>query len=421
MDQREKRIVVEVERLRADLLDFAARLVTQDSTLGNEAGVLQLFEDELVGVGLSPERVPVEPKALAGHPGFAPVPWSYQGRGNVAATRPADGEGGSSALLCTHLDVVSAEPLDAWENDPFDPVARDGWLYGRGAGDMKAGAAAMVYALWAIQRAGFGLAAPVEVCGVIEEECTGNGALACLAAGRDAEAVLIPEPFGPTLLTHQLGVLWFRVVIAGAARHVLEAGAGVNAVEKSFQVINALRALEQDMNDRPPAPYNTVMHPVNLNIGILRGGDWPSTVPARCELHARLSYYPGQDFEEIKQRVEQTVHAACAADSWLCQQQPRVEFYGFRSDGFALDRGEPVLETLAGAHRELAGGTPDDYLATCTTDCRAWNQFGRGVATCYGPVAEGIHSANERVEINSVIHTAKAYALFLARWCRLVE
>ena len=82
---------------------------------------------------------------------------------------------------------------------------------------MKAGVAAMTYALHAVERAGFGLRAPVTLEAVIEEECCGNGALACLEAGYDAEAVLIPEPFGPTLYTAQVGVLWFKVVPARGA------------------------------------------------------------------------------------------------------------------------------------------------------------------------------------------------------------
>lgn len=421
MDQREKRIMVEIEHLRQDLLDFLARLVTQDSTLGNEAGVLRLFEDELAAIDLEPRRVPIEPQELAKQPGFAPVLWDYEDRYNLVATRPADASGGKSALFCSHLDVVSPEPMEAWNNDPYEPLARDGWFYGRGAGDMKAGAAAMVYALWAVSRAGFGLSAPVSLAGVIEEECSGNGALACVRAGVDAQAVLIPEPFGPTILTHQLGVLWFKITVTGTPVHVLEAGSGVNAVEKMFVIMSALRALETSLNEKRPHPYNLVPHPINLNLGVIRGGDWPSTVPARCELHGRLSYYPGQSFEEIRQQVEKTVHASAAADSWLVTRQPVVEFYGFRSDGFALEADLPQLETLDVCHQELCGEEAEVYLATCTTDCRAWNQFGQGVATCYGPVAENIHAANERVDINSIMHTAKAYALFLSRWCGLVE
>jgi acetylornithine deacetylase len=115
----------------------------------------------------------------------------------VVAVRPADGEGGRSALFNGHVDVVTPEPLDFWDHGPFDPIIRGGRLFGRGAGDMKSGVAAMIYAAYAIGQAGFGLAGPVTLEAVIEEECSGNGAFACLKAGYDAEAVLIPEPFGP--------------------------------------------------------------------------------------------------------------------------------------------------------------------------------------------------------------------------------
>ena len=108
---------------------------------------------------------------------------------------------------------------------------------------MKSGVAAMTYAVHAVEKAGFGLQAPVTLEAVIEEECCGNGALACMAAGYDADAVLIPEPFGPTILTSQLGVLWFKVTVEGRPVHVLEAPAGTNSIEKSFLIIQALRKI----------------------------------------------------------------------------------------------------------------------------------------------------------------------------------
>ena len=83
---------------------------------------------------------------------------------------------------------------------------------------------------------------------VIEEECSGNGALACLDAGYDADAVLIPEPFNLTILTQEVGVLWFRVDVSGVASHVLDTQAGSNAVEKMYPIIHALRELEKEMN-----------------------------------------------------------------------------------------------------------------------------------------------------------------------------
>jgi acetylornithine deacetylase len=104
------------------------------------------------------------------HPGFASLPWSYDGRYNVAARRAPSAQGGRSIIFNGHLDVVSAEPLALWDRDPYDPDERDGWLYGRGSGDMKSGVAAMTYAVHAVEKAGFGFKAPVTIEGVIEEE-----------------------------------------------------------------------------------------------------------------------------------------------------------------------------------------------------------------------------------------------------------
>jgi acetylornithine deacetylase len=422
MDSREQKVIAAVDALADDIIALTERLVAQASVLEHEAGALAVMEDAWRGIGLAPERVPIDPLKLAMHPGFAPVPWSYEGRWNLAAKRPADAAGGRSALFNGHLDVVSPEPMDLWEADPFVPRQSGGWLYGRGAGDMKAGVAAMTYALQAVVAAGFGLRAPVTLEAVIEEECSGNGALACLAAGYDAEAVLIPEPFGPTLYTAQVGVLWFKVLLHGQPSHVLATAAGTNAIEKSWPVMAALRRLEAAMNaEAHPAPYREMAHPLNLNIGIFRSGDWPSTVPAAAELHGRLSFFPGTPYEAVCRRIESAVAEAAREDAWLAQNPPRVSFYGFRSEGHTISREHPVLAALNGCHRDLAGRDAADYVSTCTTDLRAFHVFGQGRGTCYGPLAENIHAANERVHMGSVLDTARAYALFLARWCGLAE
>lgn len=420
MDKREGKLAAAVEALSEEMVSFASRLVAQPSTLGEEASALKVMAEELAKLSLNPVQVFIDPQALADHPGWAPVPWGYENRYNLVAIRPADAAGGRSALFNGHLDVVSPQPVDMWDRDPFQPVVEEGWLYGRGAGDMKSGVAAMTYALAAVNKAGFGLKAPVTIEAVIEEECSGNGALACLAAGYDAEAVLIPEPFGPTILTAQLGVLWFKVSLSGLPRHVLEAQAGVNAIEKCYPLIAALRNLETEMNQKVHPTYRGVNHPINLNIGIIKGGDWPSTVPGAAEFHGRLSFFPDQAFRQTKQRVIETITQAAWTDPWLSENQPMVEFYGFRSEGHAVGRDQLAFNTLNDCHRALTGKDAAEHISTATTDVRVFHLYGRGQSTCYGPVAEKIHSANERVYLDSIVSTAKVYALFLARWCGLV-
>lgn len=425
MNIKEQTIIRAVDALADDIIGLAMRLTAEPSTLENETSVVNLMESAMMDLGYDPVRVPIDRNRLSSHPGFAEVPWEYDphsGRHNLVATIRGQGHAARSALFNGHLDVVSAEPLEYWDTDPFDPVIKDGWMYGRGAGDMKGGVAAMVYAAKAVENAGFALQGDVTLEAVIEEECCGNGALACLDAGYDADAVLIPEPFGPTLLTNQVGVLWFRVDVSGKAGHVLDTRAGANALEKLFPLIRGLREMEREMNREPrPAAYRDMPHPLNLNVGIVQGGDWPSTVPASAEMHCRLSFFPGQSYEATCERIRERIRKTAETDPWLAAKQPEVRFYGFKSNGHSLDPADPTLTTLSDCHQDLTGSAPGEYIATCTTDLRAFTSYGNGSATCYGPVAKNIHGANECVSLDSIIHTAKAYALFLSRWCELAE
>jgi len=422
LTRQQEKILATVESLREDILDLTMDLVKQPSTVEHQAGAVAVMAAHLEALGYPPVRIPVDKQKLAAHPGYAPVPFSYAGSDNLVAVRPADGKDGRSALFNGHLDVVSATPEAAWSRDPYEPVISDGWLYGRGSGDMKSGVAAMTYAVKSIDIAGFGLNAPVTIETVVDEECCGNGALSCLLAGYDADAVLIPEPFGPTLNTAQVGVLWFKIQVKGLPVHVLSAPAGTNAIEKSFPLIQALRKVEEQLNTgNIPAKYRDIPHPLNLNVGIFSAGDWPSTVPAQAEIHCRLSYFPGTSFTEIAARIAAVIAQAAAEDDWLREFPPTVSFYGFRSDGHIASVQQPALQTLGNCHRALRGEFPQEYISTCTTDLRAFHHFGRSQNTCFGPIARSIHGVDESVNIDSVIHTAKVYALFLAQWCRLSE
>jgi acetylornithine deacetylase len=215
--------------------------------------------------------------------------------------------------------------------------------------------------------------------------------------------------------------MWFKVSLTGVPRHVLEAQAGVNAIEKCIPLIAALRNLEAEMNQEVHPAFEDIDHPINLNIGIINGGDWPSTVPAAAEFHGRLSFFPGVTYDQTRQRIIDTIARATQQDPWLAENQPQVEFYGFRSEGHVEERNRPAFNTLNDCHRTMFGRDAEDAISTATTDVRAYHHFTSAQATCYGPEAENIHAANERVKIDSVIQTAKVYALFLARWCGLVD
>ncbi|MEJ2653753.1 MAG: ArgE/DapE family deacylase, partial [Acidihalobacter sp.] len=387
----EKRIEKRCDELLGSAVELTRDLVQGYSVLGNEQGTLDTMERWLGELDLPVERVPLDAPGLDENPHHAPVAWPAKGRYNVMS-RLNPGANGPHLVLNGHLDVVPAEPVEMWTRAPWEPWEQDGWLYGRGAGDMKAGIAGMVMAVRAVREAGVAIDFPLSIQTVIEEECSGNGALACVHQGHGGDFVLIPEPFGAQIYTGQIGVLWFKLSVQGVPAHVLDTTAGSNAIEYLQQYIPGLKRLEDELNAaRRPAPYDAVEHPFNLNIGRIQGGNWASSVPAYAELEGRIGFPVGMSPEEIMQRVRQAVTERHVELSGGGAQPPMVEFHGFRSEGHLVDLESPGVRLLERCHEDLTGTTAPHYLSTCTTDLRAFQVAGGVPGTCYGPVAQRIH------------------------------
>jgi len=232
-------------------------------------------------------------------------------------------------------------------------------------------------------------------------------------------ACVIAEPHPDHITVAQVGVLWCHVDIRGAPAHAARASAlGFNAIDAATTVTQALRGLEAELNRDPPPPYDAFEHPINLNPGVIRGGDWTSTVAAECTVSYRLALYPGEVPASLRQRVEETVAAAAAADPFLAAHPPVVRYDGFSCEGFALPYDEPVAVALAGAYARLVGAPPPLLATTATTDARHFVRSGIP-AVCFGPRGEEIHGIDERVSISSMIQSAQVLAAFIQDWCGL--
>ncbi len=395
--------------------DLLARLVEAPTTLGDEEPGQVLVAAALREAGLDPVDAPMDEVALRAHPLAAPFSWPVTGKRNVVATWTGAGAG-RSLVLNGHIDVVPPGGAGLWTSDPFS-ARRDGdWLVGRGSGDMKAGLAAIVGAVRGLRRLGLAPVGDLVLQSVVEEECGGNGALQCLLAGHTADACVIPEPFPDSVSISQVGVLWFHIDVAGIPAHVGEAGAGVNAIEALIPIVEALRLLEAELNEGPPPPYDELDHPINLNIGIVRGGDWPSTVAAECTLSCRLALFPGQEVAWLQARVEDAVATAAQAHPYLSAHPPRVRYDGFAGTGVELAADEPLVQVVSAAHEAVTGSAPERVATTATTDARAFIAMGIP-AVCFGPLAERIHGVDERVYLPSMVTTALVLALVVRDWC----
>ncbi|MEQ8393398.1 MAG: M20/M25/M40 family metallo-hydrolase, partial [Thalassospira sp.] len=159
---------------RSKAVDDLCALVRHDSLLGNEASAQNWIADRFAQMGLDVERVAIDINALRDQPGFSPpVIDGYDGRENIVGLHRPKSPTGRSLILNGHMDVVPTGPADKWRHGPFTPHVDGDWLYGRGAGDMKAGIISYCHALQALHDLGLEPAAPVILQSVVEEECTG--------------------------------------------------------------------------------------------------------------------------------------------------------------------------------------------------------------------------------------------------------
>jgi len=405
---------------------FLSELTCHPSIRGNEQSAQTFMAENMRERGYETDVWNVDVDDISELPGFSPVIGNYENAINVVGTHRSRTNAGRSLILNGHIDVVPVGPLDMWEAPPFEPHCQDGWMYGRGAGDMKAGLAANVFALDALKAIGHQPASSVFIQSVVEEECTGNGALACLQRGYRADAALIPEPFDEKLVNAQIGVIWLQVHLKGIPVHVLEAGSGSNAIEAAIPLIAALRKLETRWNaqELKHPHYQHIDHPLNLNVGRIEGGDWTSSVPAWCCFDIRMAIYPGQDINDARAEIETCLRDAANTDTFLKKNPPEIVCHGFLAEGYALaDDKNPIaslaIASLETAHKTVTGDDLEKFSVTATTDARFFGLYANTPALVYGPKAQAIHGFNERVHLESIRRVTQSIALFIADWCGL--
>ena len=402
-----------IDDLAAEAFGFLERLVELPSTVGQEDAAQREVAAELDRLGFQTAVLPV-PEDIGDDPAAGVPQAPYAGRGNVTG-HLVQGDG-PSLLLNGHIDVVPAEAA-LWSTPPFTARRQDGWLVGRGAGDMKGGYALGTLAVAALQAAVPGwLRGRLSFVSVIEEECTGNGTLATARGGVLADAVVVLEPTGLGLLLGGVGILWAEVTVPGLPAHAESAHRAVNPVESAMSLIPPLKELEAEMAAALTGPFAGLDHACNVNVGVISAGDWPSSVPGQATLGVRIGFPPSWTPDQALDRVRQEVHGAVLADPWLRQHPPRIRPHGFRAEGYFIDPAHPLVAALAAAHAGAHGAEPARFPLGSTTDARIYlNQFGVP-AVAYGPVARNIHAVDEAVELASIVAGARALARFLASY-----
>ena len=399
---------------------FAAELIRVPSV--NPPGDAYRECAELLGVRLEADGFETE---------YIQGPGSDPRRPKINVLGLRRGRSARPALhLNGHIDVVP--PGDGWTVDPFGGEIRDGWLYGRGSADMKAGIAAAVFAAEAVRRSGVSLRGTLEISGTVDEESGGHAGVAHLTqigrvTSRTTDYVIIPEPFSPTrICIGHRGVLWFRIVARGRIAHGSMPFLGVSAIDAAAEVALGLREAIGDLvTELPVVPEGARRPTINMNSiaggQVIEGLDssaaldghgqgLPSPCVAdQCELVVDRRYLLEEGPDAVRAEVRGVLDAVEA-------RRPGIQFE-VEELLSVLPTHTPddctLVESLVRSIEATTGTAADLVASPGTYDHKHFQRIG-GIGQCvaYGPgELEQAHQPDERCALSDITRTTQALAL----------
>jgi acetylornithine deacetylase/succinyl-diaminopimelate desuccinylase len=337
------------------------------------------------------------------------------GRPNLIATvegpRP-----GPRLILCGHTDTV---PLN--EDDPgvgLSAEIRDGKLHGRGSADMKGPIAAMAAALVALKETGALAAGAVTLAAVVDEERESLGAERLIASGIRADGAIVGEPTQNRLALGHRGLEWLEIVFHGRAAHGGNPESGISAIAAAARFVNLA---EERLIPRLSRTVHPLIGPATFNVGTIRGGDQPSTIPASCVMTVDRRLIPGETYDVALAELRELLGAVEAALPGLTTSIRRMPGGMATMEHVPLvtDVDHPLARAAKAACETVKGRpeTPGDFPAW--TDGALLARFGGIPSVILGPGDLAVaHSPREFVPLAEVAEAANIYAAAALELCR---
>ncbi|MFN8542220.1 MAG: M20 family metallopeptidase [Thermomicrobiales bacterium] len=378
------------------LLDWLVRFVQTASVFDPVAGTTEepaarLVHELLTGWGWSPLWEEAAP-----------------GRPNVVARRQGAIPGARHLIVEGHTDVVTPGEPSRWTHPPFAGVIADGKLHGRGTADMKAGLAAGLFAVRAIERAGVPFAGRITLAVVADEEGLMTGIKAFVARGHadGATAALVCEPEGGRVCIAQKGVLRCRVTARGRMAHGAMPESGANPVPALADFLHRCGELEQAIQaDAGEHPYLGKFY---LTPTVIAAGEAAQVNVISDEAVAYLDIRttpltPHAPVLAHLRAAIRTVEAAYPGRTLLLdcfEDRPPTD----------TDPAEPLVAATVAAHRAEYGAVPPFGGVPGSTDGTILWRERRIPIVVYGPGDVTIpHQVDEFVRIDEVLASARVY------------
>ena len=369
-----------------ETLALAKELIVIESITPEDGGCQQIIAERLNIMGFSIE-----------HLRFGEV-------SNMWATL---GDSGPLFAFTGHTDVVPPGPLKDWKSHPFNPVERDGFLYGRGAADMKSSLAAMVVAA---ERFLSSHTLNFQLGFLITSDEEGeaiNGIRKAMEIFKQREILidycLVGEPsssrtIGDTIKIGRRGSLSGKLKVLGVEGHVAYPELASNPIHGA---INSLRSLVAEHWD----DGNSSFPPTSFQISNIHAGFGANNViPESLEVDFNFRYSTEIDDASIKERVHKI----------LDQDKQDYEIQWHLSGEPFLTNQSELIDLVSDSVKEETGETPIKSTAGGTSDGRFIAPTGAQVVEL-GPSNQTIHKINECIEIADLEKLTRIYEKILTK------
>jgi acetylornithine deacetylase len=437
----EQKVVDEIARRSEELVALTTDLIGFDTTARNpedpprdERALQEHLGERLRSAGATVEIFEPDPARFEGQPLYVPG-MGFDGRPQLVA-RFAGAGGGRSLLFNGHIDAVSYEPIDRWTSHPLRAEVRDGNLYGRGSCDMKGGVACMTFAAEVLAGLGIQLAGDLIVATNTDEESSGAGGLALVLHGVKADAGVVTEATNFDVWISCRATSYAVVTVPGRPGHAevfqphWREGGAVNAIEKAQVVLDAIKRLREEWQGRSDLRHPRLSRP-DVVPTVIAAGEWAVTYPAECRITIAVLCLPQQTDEEgwsleVEREVDEWIAKAAAADPWLAENPPTIEWWPNRVMSLEIDPGEPIVAVMSDATEEV--GRPGRLSGLDSWyDGATFSRLGGTPAIAYGPpgfLPDGrsvAHTIDEYVPVDGLVACAQGLAVCALRFCGVKE
>jgi succinyl-diaminopimelate desuccinylase len=369
-------------------LELAKNLIARRSITPEDAGCLDLISARLMPLGFVCERMDG-----VGATGRVANLWARRG-----VARPL-------VVFAGHTDVVPPGPLERWHSDPFQAVEREGYLYGRGAADMKTSLAAAIVAVERLLEEGEPRGSIAFLLTSDEEGDATDGTVKVVAAlkarNERPDFCIVGEPtsvnhLGDTIKNGRRGSLSGKLIVRGIQGHVAYPEKVKNPIHRALPALAELAAAHWDIG-------NEFFPPTSFQISnIHAGAGATNVVPGACEVLFNFRFSTASTAQSLQERVHHILdrHGLEYDLVWTLGGQPFLTPPGRLVAALAA-----AIEAETGIRAALStsGGTSDGrFIAEICPE-----------VVEFGPVNATIHQVDERIALADIEPLTRIYAATL--------